>query len=204
VTHERMTTWLCPGQGCTNMVDGADLCPDCVVHLGRLLADCRTLWPKARTMLAKGGSAGDTTVSTGPPGSSPPLRVVVLDAVDHAYGVVTSWATTVAIRLSAQIDIYAQEEQTYFEAISYLETHYQSLLETPLIVDLYNGIYRIRKRLNAIAGDTPPTTRLAEPCPACDMLGLIMRHDDDYVVCLTCSSKWGQSAYLGLARVDVS
>lgn len=197
-----MTTWLCPGTGCTNLVNHADLCEDCTAHLGRMCLEIGGLWSRARVLMEKGSSAsGDTTVSTGKAGSSPPLRIVVLDTVEHAWGVVTSWAATIAIRQSDEWGASSDMERSYRHAVSYLAGHYLTLQGTALLIDCYNAIYRIRKRLNTIAGDTPPTKRLHEPCPACHMMGLIMRHDDDYVVCLTCSSKWGQSAYLGLARV---
>lgn len=194
-------TWLCPGMKCSNQVRTTQLCEDCRRYLPILLLEIPVLWTRARLMLAATSNARPEKVSTSTTGSRAPLNLGILEATDTATGVLSGWVAAMKIRRKEPPSIVEPEADALRHNCEYLSTVHEDLADSPLLVDLYNSIYRVRRALHLIAGDCPEVLRLAEPCPVCENRALIQRRGDDYIRCLTCSGWWGQSAYLNLNDV---
>jgi hypothetical protein len=192
--------WLCPARRCTNQIVTDGLCVDCYCYLHVLLTELPVLWRQTRTMLAKQTQVAEK-VDTSPTGSTPPLRLGILDVTETVLGIMVTWVATLKLRNRDQLAVTVESDAELFaHASDYLLSFYITLVGSPLLVDFYNSIYDAHGKLNRIAGDNPELRRLTDPCPTCGMIALIMRGHDDYVRCLTCSSSWGQSAYQGLRR----
>lgn len=195
-----MATWLCPGTRCTNQVTGAEVCNDCFDFLADLLEGIGVLWVRCRSMLPKGYRIGER-VSVSVVGSPAPLNLSVYEAIEETYEFMVGWCRTVRVREGQTPDIPLSTITARFDAARlYLLRMTHTLSGSGLLTQFYNGAYHAHRRLRLIAGDSPETHRVHDPCPTCGCMTLISRHAGDYVTCLTCSGRWGQSAYLGLAR----
>ena len=108
------------------------------------------------------------------------------------------WADVVARRRDDPRDPPTSIEESFSDDRAYLVMFYWNLYDSELLTDFYNALYRLRRSLVAVAGEAAPTRRMTTPCFTCGMTSVVIRHGSDYVVCLTCGSRWGHSAYRGL------
>jgi hypothetical protein len=160
------------------------------------------LWMRLRTLLPKGVRVGER-VSVSVVGSQAPLNMTVFDTTAEIYELILSWDRTVRVREGEQAVPGVSEVRRFTHARRYLLQMRHTLTDSHLLTQFYNAIYYAHRRLVQIAGDSPETQRIPRPCPTCAAMTLISRHVGDYVTCLTCSGRWGQSAYLGLNRRSV-
>ena len=195
-----MAAWLCPGSKCTNQVTGSEICNDCYAYLADLLEGIGSLWVRCRSLLPKGYRIGER-VSMSVVGSPAPLNLSVYETAEETYTFMVGWCRTLRVREGQSPDIPLSTITARFDAARlYLLRMTHTMIGSGLLTQFYNGTYHVHRRLVQIAGDSPETQRVYEPCPTCGCMTLISRHTADYVTCLTCSGRWGQSAYLGLLR----
>ena len=198
-----MATWLCPGTKCTNMVTGDQICDDCYLFLADVIEEVGPLWTRARTLLPKGTLVASERVRVSVVGSAAPLNLTVYEAVHDTFTEVITWERTIRFLQEDPPDrrVRAVSELGQFmQARLYLMRMRHCMMGSGLLTQFYNCMYYLHRRLVEIAGDSPETQRIPRPCPTCAAMTLISRHVGDYVTCLTCSGRWGQSAYLGLVR----
>lgn len=191
--------FLCPGMLCTGRTMARDeLCESCWSYRPTLHSLICMSWHNAHNFLPPAVRHGEPISGGAGPGSRAPLNHAVLEAIETALAVVVGWASVVRERASmaAMPGLGTARPAWLFDQAMPTLAKHDHLLEARSAVDYYADLYRTNRTLSRITHEEmQETEHLPVACPSCNRLSIVSREYGDRVVCLTCGSEWGQSAW---------
>lgn len=154
---------------------------------------------------APGDTTGDRTRhATG--GLAAPSPSPAFDELDELEAWARGWVEALADHLrhdapSLRPRVDGVPARNLTGHVRYLQGHATALLSAPFAVDVGRETLAVAHRLERTAGHDRVRTRLAEPCPTCDVRALVREDGLDYVECRACGRLWSEAEYDRLAVV---
>ncbi|MCZ2837153.1 hypothetical protein [Modestobacter sp. VKM Ac-2985] len=188
------------------------LCDPCTDAVRQALGDAPELYVRLRLGLGDAGSTAPSEQVTKSKGSPLPLNASKLDLTDQLHWLATTWADEV-IHTAGRPgpDRTSQPEGAQIADSCQLLLRYLTVWTVHAPVDLNvtrtesitqsgweaaDVLLTWKRAARRNLGLTELTHRPPEPCPACDVPGVLERRDgDDKVRCSNCGKSWTLETY---------
>jgi len=171
----------------------------CTLHYHRLrrsLLDLPQVVAWLRQNLAAGRGHQDHV--SGTPDTPVPIRLAVVDHINHIDGVLVSW-TRLALEEHPQRS-HGPQVATTTTCAQWLADQLPWIDTTPWVDELYREVAEIRRDAHRLVPWQRSITRLTVPCWRCNVAALAIYGGDDAVTCRHCRSTTPREQYDFWAR----
>lgn len=193
-------SYRCGGAGCTEWVYAPGwACSVCWDYRVVLRDQLPSAWVATHALLVPGAGRRDESlghISLSRTGSSAPLRMDALNALELAVGLVVYWTDVLAAddHVNA-LPAAARDGFLVERGVAMLQAADHHLGATARAAHYVCALTRIHQRFRRVADPASSPLHLHIACPSCGRLTLVQRNADAHVQCLTCGAAWSEALW---------